>query len=486
MPKFLKSCCSAIASPYVRVFQQLSKAPRELHVVFLITLFNAFGMSGGSSILVSYFSDEFEYSDVEASTLFAFSAVSYVVFSLFIGHVIDRIGIRSSLVIGGVLGVCSTLCIALAWTRAMLIVAVLILTPLTMSFVSPVLTIAMKRFTYSENSRAAFMVAYVMGNIGAALSYFYVDFVRVRFSEGVTFRSYSATAARMIFLTGALSTLFGSMLACMVKDVMVDEKGSVKPFSMNANATVEEVSENQRLQKRWYMTFCEKTFVRFVVFSAIMFPLMKMFTHFDVTFPKAALRQLGDTVLFGTIKAINPIVITLCLAYVSDAFRNLHIYTVIIIGATISSLSVFIFAAPASYASWLTAYVIFTIGEMIFSPRVNELATKFMPKGREGIYSSLVGVYLIVPGFVVNSMSGWLLSSYCPEDGARHCAIMWLLIGLMTCATPLLLVPFRAYLLDAIEHISNSSPNEPSQHDTEMNATMTILTANKDSANDND
>lgn len=487
MRRLFACLCTPLVAPFVRAWQQISMAPRELRIVYLISLFASFGLSGGSSILVSYFSDEFQYTDVEASTLFAFSAVTYVLFGLFIGRVIDRIGIRYSLIVGGILGVAASLCIAIAWTRFMLVLAVLILTPMAMLFTSPVITIAMKRYTYSENSRVAFMFAYIIGNIGAALSYVYVDFVRHRFADGVTFRSYSATAARVIFLTGALATLFGSLFAsCGMRDIMVDEKGAVKPFSQNSNATNAEVNQNERIQRSWYRTFCEPNFARFTCLSLAMFPLLKMFTHFDVTFPKAALRQLGDGTLFGTIKAFNPIIITLFQLQFSDFFRNMHIYNVIIIGSTISALSVFIFAATPSYASWITAFVLFTIGEMIFSHRVNELATKFMPKGREGIYSSLIGVYLIVPRFVVDAMSGWLLSSYCPEDGERHCDIMWLLIGLMSCVTPLLLFTFKKYLLKGIEEPSTTIDIELQIEQSKEIAEAAQNTVKKDTSNDND
>lgn len=190
-----------------------------------------------------------------------------------------------------------------------------------------------------------------------------------------------------------------------------------------------------------------------VVFSVVMFPLLKMFTHFDVTFPKAAVRELGSGALFGTIKAINPIAIFVLQMPVSYLFsRYFAIYTNIVIGAFVSALSVFIFCAQASYASWTLAFSVFTLGEMIFSHRANEFATKFMPKGREGVYSTLMGIYLVLPRFLVDSLSGWLLSTYCPADGERHCSTMWLLIALMTCITPAALLPLRAYLLRGIWH----------------------------------
>lgn len=489
MTFFLFQCLKFLFRPYTKSFVVVSTAPRELFVVFIIAFLTSFGSTGSSSIMVSYFSDEFNYSDVEASTLFACSAASYIIFGLFTGRLIDWIGLKKSFVVGAILGVIGSMTISLAWSREMLVFAVVFLLPLAMKFVVPVISIALKRLTYSENKRVSFAFSYIAGNIGAAFGYLYVDFVRFRFPTGVSFRSYSATSSRVIFMTGAASTLVCALFAmCWMRDIMVDEKGAIKEFSRNTNVTNEEVAQNNRIDKRWYLTFREPNFIRMVVLSVIMFPLLKVFTHFDVTLPKAAVREFGSAVLFGTIKAVNPIMITFLQLPVSDVFSYFHVYTMIIIGSTISALSVFIFCFPASNASWVTAFVIFTIGEMIFSHRVNDLATDYMPNGREGIYSSLMDIYLIAPRFIVDAFSGWLLSVYCPSVGERHCEIMWLIIGLMACVTPVALFPAKGYLMAGL---SMHKQNQPTEDEERQNAVALEQIHNKkfvisDPTNDND
>lgn len=441
-----------IFRPYTNSLAIISTAPRDIFVVFLIAFLSSFGQTGSASVLVSYFSDEFGYTDVEASTLFACSAASYIIFGLFTGRLIDWMGLKKSFVTGAIIGVVGSVSISLAWSREMLVFSVVVLLPLAMKFVVPVISIALKRMTYAHNKRVAFACSYIAGNIGAAFGYLYVDFVRYRFPSGVTFRDYSATSSRVIFMTGAASTLMCALFAmCCMRDIMVDEKGAIKEFSRNANVTNEEVAQNQKIDKRWYLTFKEANFIRMVILSVVMFPLLKVFTHFDVTLPKAAVREFGNGALFGTIKAINPIMITFLQLPISELFSYFHVYTMIIIGSTISALSVFIFCFPASMTSWVTAFVFFTFGEMIFSHRVNDLATDYLPNGREGIYSSLMDIYLIAPRFVVDSLSGWLLSVYCPPVGIRHCEIMWLIIGLMACITPVALVPSRKYFLSGLK-----------------------------------
>ena len=45
--------------------------------------------------------------------------------------------------------------------------------------------------------------------------------------------------------------------------------------------------------------------------------------------------------------------------------------------------------------------------------------------------------------FFVGGSSGWLLANFCPAEGARNPAMMWLMIGAMALVTPLGAILFR-------------------------------------------
>ena len=46
----------------------------------------------------------------------------------------------------------------------------------------------------------------------------------------------------------------------------------------------------------------------------------------------------------------------------------------------------------------------------------------------------------------VGFMSGYLLVEYCPEEGERHSKTMWLIIGLTTAMSPILMTVFWGYI----------------------------------------
>ncbi len=48
--------------------------------------------------------------------------------------------------------------------------------------------------------------------------------------------------------------------------------------------------------------------------------------------------------------------------------------------------------------------------------------------------------------FVVGSISGWLLVTFCPAEGPRSSATMWLIIGCMAMITPVGMLALRKYI----------------------------------------
>ena len=59
---------------------------------------------------------------------------------------------------------------------------------------------------------------------------------------------------------------------------------------------------------------------------------------------------------------------------------------------------------------------------------------------------ALASAPLFLAKLPVGMMSGYLLEKYCPEDGQRDSKTMWLIIGLITAVSPILLTVLWGYL----------------------------------------
>jgi hypothetical protein len=87
-----------------------------------------------------------------------------------------------------------------------------------------------------------------------------------------------------------------------------------------------------------------------------------------------------------------------------------------------------------------------SIGEALWSPRLYEYAAAIAPKGREASYMAMTSLPYFFAKCGAGFLSGWLLTHYCPETGARHPETMWLIIGGMALVTPLGAILFRKYI----------------------------------------
>ena len=187
-----------------------------------------------------------------------------------------------------------------------------------------------------------------------------------------------------------------------------------------------------------------------------------IFRHLDATLPKYLLREFGDTVPKGTIYSINPALIILLVPIVSAATSNVDPLVMIYYGTYVSSASVFFMVISTSIWSAVAFVIVLSIGEAIWSPRLYDYTMSIVKEGREGTYMALSSAPLFLAKLPVGFLSGYLLNKYCPEDVdddvgggddadessgvQRNSKMMWLIIGLITSSSPILLTIFWNYV----------------------------------------
>ena len=118
------------------------------------------------------------------------------------------------------------------------------------------------------------------------------------------------------------------------------------------------------------------------------------------------------------------------------------------------------------YMSLVVFFIVFTIGEAIWSPRLMQFSAEIAPAGKEGSYIALAILPYFVGKALAGGMSGFLLESYTPEGALNYPdhQLVWLWIGGMAMLSPIGMVVFRKMFRkvesDAIEEaqrISNES-----------------------------
>jgi hypothetical protein len=218
----------------------------------------------------------------------------------------------------------------------------------------------------------------------------------------------------------------------------------------------------------------QPNFFKFLLFLAFAALVRLVILHMYYTYPKFAIRELGEGAPFGHLWNVNPATIIFLVPLVGALTQKISAYKMVVCGSFIAACSVFLMAIPPHWFQgladgmlgdliahrWLKVpgpvnpyYVIifiyvlcFSVGEAIYSPRLYEYAAAIAPKGQEASYMALSYLPFFVAKLFVGKLSGELLAKYCPATGPRDSATLWLIIALITAVAPLGLLVFRRYI----------------------------------------
>ena len=99
---------------------------------------------------------------------------------------------------------------------------------------------------------------------------------------------------------------------------------------------------------------------------------------------------------------------------------DFHPFNMILYGSFVAAASVFWLVLPPGYVGCVLFVVTLSLGESVYSPRFYEYTMLLSPKGREGLYAGLANAPMVVAKVFVGSMSGVLLTAFCPEVCGLH------------------------------------------------------------------
>jgi len=207
----------------------------------------------------------------------------------------------------------------------------------------------------------------------------------------------------------------------------------------------------------------ESAFWRFMLFVTLLVFVRLIFQHAHLTWPKYTQREFGADFAFAAWWSINPALIIVFTPIATALTRRGSPFFWILVGSTITSVSVFFMAISTSLVASVLFIVTLSIGEMLWSPRLYEYTAAIAPKGRESTYMGLSDIPRFLAKPAVGFMSGWMLATYCPLEGARRSELMWGLIGALTLAGPVAILFLRKVIegrkrSDAVPSTEESAP----------------------------
>jgi hypothetical protein len=311
-------------------------------------------------------------------------------------------------------------------------------------------------------------------NIGAAAAGVLVDVVRLSLGLSSTW----------VIAAGIITSFLclGVMLIMVRREEQFGEEGRF------VNAPVQEKKTAGNGKKPNPFTILkamvsESAFWRFCVLVTLLLGVRAVFSYMYLLMPKYWTRVMGEDAAIGTLNTINPILIVVGLILFIPFANKFNIFKMLVFGAMISAVSLFVLVipwqvvgqglgavgsalsvswmrndfVPAYYAMSALSMVFLSIGEVIWSPKLQEYTAAIAPEGQEGSYFGLSMVPWFAAKTIVSALSGHMLSRWVPEgvgERLREGTVpfwdspeaMWLILGLVALAGPILALCFQGWL----------------------------------------
>lgn len=374
-------------------------------------------------VITLYLSNVWGFSDIEAGMIAGmFSAMLYLL-PVFAGAISDKIGFRSAIILAFALltvgyaglGILPTMLESaglvdyemtttytglnesyLRWS----IIAPLILVVIGGSFIKSVISGTVARETTPETRARGYSIFYMMVNIGAFTGKTVVDPLRRSMGDqGLVYLNFFSAAMTLLAL---IAVYF------FYKSAKTEGKG--KSFSELGEALVKVLSNGRLL-------------LLILIVSGFWMIQSQMYA----TMPKFVIRLIGEGASPGWYANVNPLVVFVCVNFVTSFMKKRSAIASMMIGMCIIPLSALVMSLgtqvggenimglhPVAFMM-IVGIAMQALAECFISPRFLEYFSLQAPKGEEGLYLGFSHLHSFFSFLFAFGLSGFLLDKFCPD-----------------------------------------------------------------------
>lgn len=374
-------------------------------------------------VITLYLSNVWGFSDIEAGAIAGlFSSMLYLL-PVFAGAISDKIGFRTAIILAFALltvgyaglGILPTMLenaglvsYGMATTYTGLnesylrwsIIAPLILVVIGGSFIKSVISGTVARETTTENRARGYSIFYMMVNIGAFTGKTVVDPLRRSMGDqGLVYLNYFSAAMTLLAL---IAVYF------FYKSAKTEGKG--KTFAELGQSLVK-VMLNGRLM------------LLILIVSGFWVIQSQMYA----TMPKFVIRLIGEGASPGWYANVNPLIVFVCVNFVTSLMKKRNALTSMMIGMFIIPLSALVMSFGSQVGGdnilglhpvafmMIVGIAMQALAECFISPRYLEYFSLQAPKGEEGLYLGFSHLHSFFSFLLAFGLSGFLLDKYCPD-----------------------------------------------------------------------
>lgn len=385
----------------------------------------------------------------EASTVYVslFTGAVTVFMALGGGTVSDRLGVRRALSVALLLVLAGRVLLTVSpGTGAAATVAALAL--LVYAFgegvIQPALYAGVKEYTDARTATLGYAVLYAIMNLGIVAGEALSPLVRERWAaavEGVSVSEHPAAGISGAFWFFALVTA-----ATLAVNLLFFTRRVEARDRLVREAPAPVAGARGILQRLRALPILD---VRFQLFIFALLPVRTLFAHQWVTMPHYVVRAFPPEVgaRWEWLSGLNPLVIVVFVPVLALVTRRARVIDVMIVGTAVSAGATFLLVLPPSLPLLVAYFVVFSIGEAVWSSRFYEYVADLAPANKVGIYMGIAGIPWFLAKSVTGLYSGWMLERFVPAEGPQRPGTLWLVYGIAALASPIALALARRWLL---------------------------------------
>jgi proton-dependent oligopeptide transporter, POT family len=431
---------------FIEAFKALRHAPRALWLVIFAYTFDAMAYFGVLPLMKPFLGQDIGIRPEMASLWVSVFTGMVTMVMLFVGKPTEgRLGIRKSLILALVLALGGRVIYSSApfLGGAVPLAISLAVVALAEGIMVPVAYAGVKQYTTEKTSSMGFALLYTGLNFGAMLIGPISAKVRTSFDVAYHARSSTLSGFNAVnwVCTGITAITLVVFLLTMTR--AVESKGRSDEAKEGKGGAPEAGKPAAPLDRPPYKD------VRFLFFIFALLPVRTLFAHQWLTMPEYVLRSYPHDVadkMEWLVDSMNPLVIFFGVPTLTALTKRFHVLTMMIVGSLVSAAATFLLV-PGPHTGMLIAYfVVFSIGEALWSSRFYEYAADLAPPGRVTQFMGVASLPWFVAKATTGIYSGYVLEAFVPKEGPQRTGTMWLIYGFVALLSPLSLVLARKWL----------------------------------------
>lgn len=462
---------------------ELRYCPRALWYIVGAFVVDSMAYFGVLTLMTIYFSRDLGWSDAYASITVSMFTMLVTLFMLGVGSVAESFGLRRAIVaalvlaLGGRALYCGLPAMSSPTVAIIAALLSLLLVAAGEGILQPTCYSGVKQFTNARTSSMGYAMIYALMNLGIVGIGAVSAWVRPGVQELLDNPGLQKSAAGPLHWLASVcgsgvqavnSVCFGvTALTLLLFAALMTPAAEQTRLRPDVAPTAADPRPSLAVRCRNYLIEGPLGNARFVFFIFMLLPVRTLFAHQWLTMPEYILRAypqgVGDKMEW-LVNWINPLIIFVAVPLATALTRRVHVYTLMIVGSLVSAAPTFLLCFGPDLKLLLTYFVLFSIGEAIWSARFLEYASELAPPGRVAQYMGLAQIPWLLAKGTTGLYSGYLLATYCPPTTPAdelHTGTLWLIYGLIAMTSPIGLWLARGWVQRGLQQPASDAALAP-------------------------